>query len=325
MPISNFTPLKNFKPKKIKKWLIFGNIVLVILVAVIGAVYYNSTLISTQQKAGFECSDWSNKRKCAEERKAYEESGQAEADKEAKKKKEREEKRMKEGEYVPAGGCPGGYISCDLNDTSGKRHKFCISNDGSEGGCNSGAVNRGITVKIGGDGPGSGGWLCEYGKNGYSGGSCVGYNSVQTVGTGKPPNCFCGIIQIDGGQWAGTYQSTCGCNKEQETAITTSTPVGTIIPTPTEGPTPTEILIAQISPTVPITEVPTETPTNTPTPTTPPNQPTNTPGPTATSTPTPPPGSTSTPTPLQSIPTAGAPKPFVFLIPVGIIILSLLL
>lgn len=304
----NFTPLKNLKPKKrINKWFIFGNLFLVILIATIGALYYNNVLITTQQKAGFECSDWSNPRKCREERKIYEESGQADADKAAKKKKEQEERRMKEETYVPAGGCPGGYISCNVGGKG-----FCISNDGSEGGCNQGAVNRGITVKIGGDGPGAGGWLCEYGKNGYSGGTCVGYNSVREIGQGKPPNCFCGIIQIDGGQWAGTYQSTCGCDKDQEEKITT-TVVGTIIPTPT-GETPTD------TPTQTPTETPTDTPTETPTPT---STLTGTPSPTLTGTPSP--TVTQTPTPVQSIPTAGTPKPFVFLIPIGIILLSLLL
>lgn len=318
----NFTPLKNFKPKKkINKWLLYGNLALVVLVAVIGAVYYNNVLITTQQKAGFDCSDWSNPRKCREERKEYEESGKADADREAKKKKEREEKRMKEEEYVPPGGCPGGYISCDVSDVGGKKHRFCISNDGSEGGCSSGAVNRGITVQTGaGSTKGEGGWRCIEGKGKdypYVGGQpCVEGNSVETIGNVKVPNCFCGIIQIDNAQGGGTYMSNCGCSKEENEVLQTSTLVGTIIPTPTET------LIAQTPSDTP-TPTPTETPTPTPTPTNVPGQPTNTPTPTAT--PTPPPGSTNTPTPVQSIPTAGAPKPFVFLIPIGIIFLSLLL
>ena len=162
--MENFTPLrKSANKKKINKFLVIGNLFLVILISVIGFAYYNNTLLTTQQKAGFDCSDWSNTRKCNEERKVYEESGQADADKEAKKKKEREEKRMKEETYVPAGGCPGGYMSCDVNG-----NRFCISNDGSEGGCNQGAVDRGITVRTGSGLVGEGGWYCEFGKNGYT-------------------------------------------------------------------------------------------------------------------------------------------------------------
>lgn len=310
--IKNYTPLKNFKP--IKKWLIYGNIFLVIIVAVIGAVYYDNILITTKQKAAFDCNALIPG-DCKKKQKEYIESGKQEEDQTKKYRKERDERKMREGEYIPPGGCPSNYITCNIQDIGGRKHKFCIPSDGSEGGCNSSAVRRGITVKTGGGGPGLGGWRCIIGKNGYTGGPCLERNSVQTVGTGKPPNCFCGIIQIDGGQWAGTYQSTCGCNKEEEVAIKTSTPIGTIIPTPTEVPTetPTEIP----------TETPTEVPTNSPTPT-------DTPTPTATDTPTPTnipnqPTNTPTATPVQSIPSAGSPKTFLLLIPVGIILLSLLL
>ncbi len=326
--MQNYTPL-NTSTKKKGKFFLAANILLMILVVGITGFYLSGRLITTQEKAEkpspkkpYDQMTVEEKKAYQKELKDYQESGQADADKEAKKKAEREAKRMKEEEYVPSGGCPGGYISCDLNDTSGKNHKFCISNDGSEGGCNSGAVNRGITVKIGGDGPGSGGWRCEYGQKGYSGGSCVEYNSVQTVGTGKPPSGFSGIIQIDGGEWAGTYQSTCGCDKKQSETIASSTPVGTIVPTPTgeveatptEQPTPTEALTP--------TEIPTSTPTETPTLT-----PTGTPGPTATPTPTGTPGPTDTPTPTKvaSLPSSGQASPIIFAIPIGIIILGLLL
>ena len=52
MDNGNFTPLKTEKPKKkINKLLIFGNLFLVILVAIIGVVYYNQTLITTRERA----------------------------------------------------------------------------------------------------------------------------------------------------------------------------------------------------------------------------------------------------------------------------------
>ncbi len=50
--MDNFTPLKVEKKKrKINKFLIFGNLFLVVLVAAIGIFYYNQTLITTKQKA----------------------------------------------------------------------------------------------------------------------------------------------------------------------------------------------------------------------------------------------------------------------------------
>ena len=283
--MSNFTPLQKpgTKTKKFNKFLIVGNLLLVVLVSITGFVYYNKTLITTQQKAGFDCSDWSNKRKCAEERKEYEEIGQADADKEAKKKKERDERKMKEETYVPEGGCPGGYVSCNVGGKG-----FCISNDGTEGGCNQGAIDRGITVQTGGGSTkGEGGWRCIVGKGKdepyVAGQPCVERNSVETIGNRAVPNCFCGIIQIDNASGGGTYQSKCGCNEEEKQAVAATTLVGTIIPTPTDAATPT--------PTPTPTGIPTSTPTPTPT------------GVTSTGTPTPtitPGGPTSTPTPTPT-------------------------
>jgi len=276
--MDNFTPLrKSANKKKLNKFLVIGNLFLVVLIAVIGFSYYNNTLLTSQQKAGFDCSDWSDTRKCNAERKEYEESGQADADKEAKKKKEQEAKRLA-NEEIGGGGCPGGYVTCDVTDTGGKGHRFCLD-ETKNAGCNSEAVERGITMKtgigVGSDLAEQGGWICEIGKKGYSGGPCLAGNSVKTIGNQKPPGCFCGIIQIDGGQWDGTYQSTCGCgSKEEETQVTT-TLIGTIIPTPTgeeiptSTPTPTIIPTATpiISNTPTVTPLISNTPTITPTPT----------------------------------------------------------
>ncbi|MBI5127179.1 hypothetical protein HZA76_01860 [Candidatus Roizmanbacteria bacterium] len=275
--MNNFTPLKIKNKKNFKKILIFGNLILVVLVAVIGIVYYNRTLQTTQQKAvapgacvcndsrgnavGGSCSGGSCDCGNLEVRndRCGETSGGGQPD-----------QQNNEQSCDNSGG-----HWCDVWDTSGQKHSFCA---GRTEGCQNAAVEQGITMQTGGGGPGLGGWRCIYGQNGYSGGPCVESNSTQTIGAGRPPNCFCGVIQIDGGEWNGTYQSTCGCNQEQEAAITTSTPVGTIVPVPSDVPTPTEILISQLSPTVVPTDVPpTEVPTEVPT-----TKPTDKPGPTAT-------------------------------------------
>ena len=332
--MDNFTPLKTKnKNKKANKFLIIGNLLLVIIVAGIGFFYYNNTLLTTQQKASFDC-DASIPGDCKKKGKEYVESGQQEANQEAKKKKERDEKKMKEEIFVPAGGCPGGYTSCDING-----NRFCISNDGSEGGCSNGAVDRGITVKTGiGVGSGvaeQGGWICEIGKKGYSGGPCLAGNSVKTIGNQKPPGCFCGIIQIDGGQWDGTYQSTCGCgSKEEETQVTT-TLIGTIIPTPTGEETPTSTPTPTIIPTATpiISNTPTVTPLISNTPTVTPlisNTPTvtplisNTPGPSATPTEIILAKISTSPTVVKLLQT-GVVKSFMFLIPATIMLIGLIL
>ncbi|MCR4276698.1 MAG: hypothetical protein NUV87_01065 [Candidatus Roizmanbacteria bacterium] len=275
--MDNFTPLKTKNKKKINKFLVIGNLFLVVLIAVIGFYYYNNTLLTTQQKAAFDC-DASIPGDCKAKGKAYEGSEQQEADREAKKKKEQEERRL-EREEIGGGSCPGGYVTCEVTDTGGKGHRFCLDETKNTG-CSNEAVDRGITMKTGiGVGSGlteQGGWICEFGKNGYSGGPCLQNNSVKTIGNQKPPACFCGIIQIDGGQWDGTYQSSCGCGSKEQEAQTTTTLVGTIIPTPTgeEGiptSTPTSTIVPTTVPTVP-EATPTEiifviTPTITPTPT----------------------------------------------------------
>lgn len=280
--MSNFTPLQKpgSKTKKFNKFLIIGNLLLVVLVSITGLVYYNKTLLTTQQKAGFDCSDWSDKRKCAEERKQYEESGQADADKEAKKKKEREEKKAREEEVNAGSGCPGGFQNTGVEDSRGNIRHICCDMSSSDA-CYRQAANMGIDVKVTSQGgSGSGGYRCIVGRSGYTGKEpCTANNDVQDLGAGKPPSCFCGTIQIDGGEWNGTYTSSCGCNEQEKQAVATTTLVGTIIPTPTDAATPT--------PTATPTGIPTSTPTPTPT------------GVISTGTPTPtitPGGPTSTPT-----------------------------
>ncbi len=322
--MDNFTPLKIKSKKNFKKILIFGNLILVVLIAVIGVVYYNRTLLTTQQKAvapgACVCNDSKGKAVPGSCSGGSCDCGALEV------------RNDRCGE-TSGGGQPGqqnneqscdnsGGHWCEVWDINGKKHNFCA---GRTEGCQNAAVDQGITMQTGGGGPGLGGWRCIIGQNNYTGGSCDSRNYAQVVGTGKPPSCFCGIIQIDGGEWNGTYQSNCGCNKEEETAMAASTPVGTIIPTPSDIPnaTPTDTLIAVIPTTAPTevptkvpTEIPTGVPTNspTPTPTTPAGQPTNTPGPTATPTVT-----------KAAIPVSGRSPWWIFVIPSFIILGSLIL
>lgn len=313
--MTNFTPL-TFKKNNKGKFFVFGNLFLLLMIAGIGIFYYNKTLITTQQKAvapgacqcansaghnvgGCECNGSNafcpagthvKNNRCGES------SGNGNPDQQNNSQ---------------SCGNSGG-IWCDVTDVNGNSHSFCINSNGSEGGCNAGAVARGYTMQTGGTGNGTGGWRCVVGQHGYNGGQCVEYNSVETVGC-HVPSCFCGTLQIDSGcgSIAGTYQSTCGCGNNNQSNNTTTTNTGT---TPTEIPTtaltPTEAALTPteaISPTEGVT--PSVTPTN---------------GPSATPTPTKP-GSTSTPTPITSLPQSGKLSPFVFAIPIGIIIGGLVL
>lgn len=340
--MDNFTPLKTKnKKKKANKFLIIGNLLLVIIVAGIGFFYYNNTLITIRQKAQTVAE------KKAEEarKKEYEESGKKDADREAKKKKEQEARRL-EQEEIGGGGCPGGYTPCDVTDTGGRGHRFCIPSDGgSYGNCQNSAVQRGITVKTGGGVTGiPGGWRCVVGlgrdRPYVAGQPCVDYNSVETIGNAKVPNCFCGIIQIDNSSGGGTYESECGCNKEelaqiQSSSISTptATPIISNTPTPTRTPTPTATRTPTPTATPIISNTPTVTPLISNTPTVTPlisNTPTvtplisNTPGPSATPTEIILAKISTSPTVVKLLQT-GAVKSFMYLIPAIIILIGLIL
>lgn len=327
--MANYTPLK---VKKRGNFFLLANMLLVLIIVGVTGFYLKDKLITTEQKAVAPGACM-----CASDKTGNNVGGSCSGSS-CVCPSGSHEKNNRCGESS-GGGDPGeqnnsqscgnsGGIWCNVTDINGKKHSFCINSNGSQGGCTAAAVSQGITMQTGGGGPGTGGWRCIVGQNGYSGGTCVESNSVQTVGTGKPPSCFCGTIQIDGGQWHGTYMSTCGCAGSNETesppVTVTPTPTGTTAtptekPTPTEQPTPTE----KPTPTeVPPTETPTPTATPTPTPTG-----TLTPTPTGTLTPTPTEIvlASTTPTPVASIPQAGKPSPFLFLVPIGIIILGLLL
>ena len=313
--MDNFTPLKTKnKKKKANKFLIIGNLLLVIIVAGIGFFYYNKTLITTRQKAGFECTDWSDTRKCDAERKEYEEDGRADAAKEAKKKKEQEERRARdEGALKSDGSCPGGFHVCEGTDLKSRHYKFCGSDNDN---CNNAAADMGYTILKGTStanlcsgksqcDPNALGWgnytayLCSASQYLASGDRCDGtttdkkYSKMSQLG-----GCFCGVVQIDNNDNGEhiSYKSSCGCNKEEKTTLDTiatlieiaptatpTTNIPTSTQTPTRTPTPTATPIISNTPTVTplISNTPTVTPLISNTPTVTPLI-SNTPGPSAT-------------------------------------------
>jgi hypothetical protein len=359
--MNNFTPLKPAEKKKRKfnKFLIFGNLFLVILVAAIGFFYYNKTLIPIKQKANpVWCEDvtWDN---------------------------------------TALGGCQNVCegTNCCLKekqcDISG--NGFCNSPDGNQCDDDQWCLMDDSTCPGGGGGGGGDLPTCPNGQPP----TCETPEVTTCV---RLVNCpIPNKILVDRG-FCGedppkiTCQTNCTC----ETAVTptpTPTPVVTEItmtPTPTicvpiteiacvdscgqtrqcisDGcggelccpatspcpsvtPTPTGIIIPSNTPTPTRTPTPTHTPTLTPT--TPPGQPTNTPAPTATNTPPAPtatntPGPSATPTPTNvpgaptatpteiilaqttvtsppSVPVTGMVQSFMYLIPALIMLIGLIL
>lgn len=167
---------------------------------------------------------------------------------------------------VSQSGCAAGEIRCSVTNQKGESVSICASNSAES--CNEAAIDQGISVRVGPGSPGDyhGGWICKVGVNGYVSGPCLEYNRVPGTGSyNKPPSCFCGILQIDGGDYDGTYKSECGCNDGNQEPNSTPNPTPTITPTSTPVNTPTS------TPTSTPTTTPTNTPTSTPTPTGVPN------------------------------------------------------
>jgi len=221
---------------------------LVVIVAAIGIFYYNNKLVGNNGRAEKSAAE----RAATKLRQLQQSNGTLEITQAAKKAAaQAAQKAAKTVESNNGSNCSDGQTFCTVKLTNGKTQGLCIS-DSSTGGCNGAAIDAGYSVQTGGGNmASSGGWLCPPGTVGQ----CVGYNG-QSIGAGKPPSCFCGIIQIDGGQYDGTYQSTCGCNKSEQTAMET-TLVGTIIPTPTGMVTDTPVPTA--TGTISDTPVPTAT------------------------------------------------------------------
>ncbi len=321
--MSNFTPIN---PKKINKssskkkfnFLLWGNLILVVLIAVVGLVYYNQTLQTTKQKAaetptplptlacgtiqcqlgstlcqqdssgkntGYLCGciDLSRGINCLV--KVWR-CTNWNPDKCPTERKEGEEK----------GSCPdlkveGNCVKKKDGTSFTAMHYFCPDMTSGGNGCQLNGVLK---------------------------------QNVRSI-------CFeydCGTEQID------IFNTTCFRSrvgsKPCSDSSTTSTPTPTPTPTPTNRPTNTP------------TPTPTNQPTNTPTPTlttlptnTPTIPPTNTPPNNPSSTPTEIILVQTTNTPIQSSPTSTPPQQiaqtgdlrssWVFAVPIGVILLGLLL
>lgn len=134
----------------------------------------------------------------------------------------------------------GGVWCSEVTDYLGKPVPAFCNTSGVT--CGNAAGDLGYIIRIGigmcipGNScpPFDGGWLCVIGVNGYTGGQCTEENSSDDMAYGKPPDCFCGTLQIDGGPYDGTYVSKCGCDKKP--TAPPSTPVPT--PGPTRQPSP---------------------------------------------------------------------------------------
>lgn len=298
--MDNFTPLKVEKKKrKINKFLIFGNLFLVVLVAAIGIFYYNNVLISQKQKAL--------------------ESG------------ERDEcKCIKDGDPTVYYWCLA-YTTCTDDNNAPKR---CIPNkDGYR--CDPGYTCNETAESCGGGGGGTVKKICNQvcmqdiscipGLVCYkSKGSILKY--CRNPDCQEEEDCTCPVTPTPP-------------NVTDTPTPTPTTPVITNTPTPTRTPTPTPTATPVITntPTPTQTPTPTATPTGTIVPSnTPTVTPTNTPGPSATPTPTDVPDEpTATPTEIilaqttvtnpPPVPVTGRVPTFMYLIPAIIMLIGLIL
>ncbi|MFA6390598.1 MAG: hypothetical protein WCX78_02555 [Patescibacteria group bacterium] len=282
--MDNFTPLKPIekKKKKFNKFLIFGNLFLVILVAAIGIFYYNQKLQTTQQKAyeHQQCSGYGSPSQCDSNCSPYKSNGQSFFCKWSFTQNECKES----SDICEAGGGGGGGIIGGSGCT--KIDNKCYN----------------CTVQAGD----ANHYTCSYlpiNNAGCPNDFQTGEVSKTHLGfqnAGTQQFCFdggpdvCGSEQID---WQGGFISrvgpeACGGSAGGSTPTPTPTPPGaTNTPTPTKTPTPTRTPTPTPTPTGTI--VPSNTPTVTPTGTL-------TPTPTGTLTPTPTntPGSSATPIPV---------------------------
>lgn len=341
--MENFTPLKPAEKKKRKfnKFLIFGNLFLVILVAAIGIFYYNKTLIPIQQKANpVWCEDvtWDNTAlggcqnvcegtNCCLKEKQCDISGNGFCGTPSGNQCDDDQWCLMDDSTCPGGGgggltCPNGQPpTCETPEvTTCVRPAACPIP-------NKILVDRGF---CGEDPPKI---TCQT--------NCTCDTTVTSTPTPTPtlvvtritttpiPTICVPITEVacidSCGQIRQCISDGCG---GQLCCPATS-------PCPSVTPTPTGIITPSNTPT------PTRTPT--PTPTTPPGQPTNTPAPTATNTPGP--SATPTPTNVPGVPTAtpteiilakttvtsppvpvtGMVQSFMFLIPALIMFIGLLL
>lgn len=309
--MDNFTPLKAVKKKrKFNKFLIFGNLFLVVLIAAIGFFYYNKTLQTTEQKAvGVSCKSITDKDECN-------------ADYSCSPPKGKDDKQYK--------------CKWDIKDEKCEESGQVCGEDGGGGyGCPAGSYQSGCKDHQKDNGV----WVCDCYINGSTLG-CTEPEGYAICPDSLPQNCvgsyICGTNPTEPPIHTPTPTPTTPVATNTPTptppaATNTPTPTRTPTPTPTKTPTPTR------TPTPTPTPTGTIAPSNTPTvtPTTPPGQPTNTPVPSATITPTDVPGApTATPTEIilaqttvtnPPVPVTGMLQSFMYLIPAIIILIGLIL
>lgn len=302
--MDNFTPLKVEKKKrKINKFLIFGNLFLVVLVAAIGIFYYNQTLITTKQKAlesgvreECQCIYQDNTKDdywCLKPNGNASCPGDSGAPKPCN---------------TSGGYCDAGYTCFDVVES-------CGAGGGDKQKCPNGQPPVCDTTSAECSRPAG----CQFPKQ----------LVIPIEKCGQPDDltfmcyqdCTCEVVSP-------TPTPTPPDVTNTPTPTPTPTDVITNTPTPTSTPTPT--------PTDVITNTPTPTPTGTIVPSnTPTVTPTNTPGPSATPTPTDVPGEpTATPTEIilaqttvtsPPVPVTGMVQSFMYLIPALIIFVGLIL
>jgi len=306
--MSNFTPLTDTNKKKINKFFLIANLFLILLISIIGFVYYNQTLQPTKPGAiGEEITEGL----CSNNQKS------------------------------------NGWVQCG-SGIGDSKCTFCLkpyqrtcNQILQERGCGN-QINVGCT-KINNKC-----FRCTSDKGGLayhykcdrvtdlSGGCQDNGRLLGNFGSGTHEFCFdgnpndCGSEQID---WVGKIMSRIGpvpCGGGSPNPTDTPIPTRTPTPTPTRiivsnTPTPTPTIIISNTPTPTATPIPTNTPTTSP------NQPTNTPIPSPTeiilvvNTNTPMP-SQPTNTPIQQIVKTGDVRSsWIYTLPIGIILLGLLL
>ncbi|MFA6532467.1 MAG: hypothetical protein WCT22_00540 [Patescibacteria group bacterium] len=275
--MDNFTPLKPVekKKKKLNKFLVFGNLFLVIVIAVAGIIFYNKQLQTTQQKAyeHKQCSDYGSPSECNGNCSPYKNNGQSFFCKWSFTQNECKES-SDICESGGGGGVAGGCVkvnekcyNCTPPESNDIWHYTCDKTRPEISQCNDNGK------KIGTGTAGAVSQVCFHG-----GTEDCGSEQIDLCANNTAAGCFVSRF----GPTACT-----GVNPTNTPTPTPTIPTTTNTPTPTRTPTPTP------------TRTPTPTPTRTPTPTVTPTG-TLTPTPTGTLTPTPTntPGPSATPIPV---------------------------
>jgi hypothetical protein len=321
--MANFTPLKNIDRKKINKFFLIANFLLIFLISIVVLIYYNQILKPTKPGAAQRrCRDIDNQRECNASCSPLKSNGKSYACKWLSAQNKCIESGNEcggstggGGEEITAGFCSKNqpsptWVQCG-SGIGDSKCTFCLKPYKRT--CNQILQERGCGKYISSEKctrinskcfrctSDSGGLAYHYkcDRVDLSGGCQENGRLLGNFGVGTHEFCFdgnpndCGFEQIDWGNDRSTMKIlerigpvSCGGGSTNQTIPS--------IPTNTPTPTPTRIIVSNTptpTPTIIISDTQTPTPTDTPiptnTPTTPPNQPTNTPGPTATETPSP--------------------------------------